>query len=644
MSNLSIDNIKVTDNISDINKACNITLVPTEFVTAPAGEFAYPGDTTRLAGTQLRPNGAQLDVVTGYGGVPAHSVFNGSIEFMDDLEDPDQNTFTIMLSNAPISQAHRTKFSLITGMVVKPTTPGEWTTTHKLLQRLCDRVGIPLGRIDLPNCNVWGNYEVRRASVVEVAQELAGAFNNFDFVHYFTRIDEINGLQIIKVDYTLGGEVTNSYELENVTTRTRTYEKYMCDNRIGSSLVVILGADYYGIPKTNLPTNVVGLTPIDDDTEAPIGETKANQALINAHHTSKSSSNSEDYREDPSSAWSETEETTEYIVRISYGGTTEEVQAGLDEQKAARQADTYPGTPPDLGNIDLDDLNALMLSGVIDSAEVVSSFPQHKMTSNYDDVEGPALQSTAETFYEYETKYFIQTVDQQNKTPQIVLISEYTINDAYPDGQKLEVTQDLVEYLYDDFGNQAETATKHYRYEPRGEWVLETVSVTTAASNTPIGIGPRPDSGVTPITSQIQILPGGAPSEKQVPQLLGRYMLFNGLPTSVNGEMTMMKPHGTAGSATYEDMPVGAFEVSVAYMDQHGLTLINEQVNRQKDLEKGNYYWEVVKATASLDTTPVAGESLVVAGSSGIVDLVEHNIDGDSGLTTVTLRRLVNNV
>jgi hypothetical protein len=85
----------------------------------------------------------------------------------------------------------------------------------------------------------------------------------------------------------------------------------------------------------------------------------------------------------------------------------------------------------------------------------------------------------------------------------------------------------------------------------------------------------------------------------------------------------------------------GAFEMSVPYMDNSGLMLLWNLAVRQKELEKNNAYWEIVKGTCPIDTTPVAGASVVVHGSGGIAETVTHVINEDDAITTVELRRLV---
>ena len=76
-------------------------------------------------------------------------------------------------------------------------------------------------------------------------------------------------------------------------------------------------------------------------------------------------------------------------------------------------------------------------------------------------------------------------------------------------------------------------------------------------------------------------------------------------------------------------------------MHDSGLALIWAMCVRQRELENAGVYWELVKATASIDTSPAAGESIVVKGSSGICDSVEHALTGDSAMTTLSIRRLI---
>lgn len=76
-------------------------------------------------------------------------------------------------------------------------------------------------------------------------------------------------------------------------------------------------------------------------------------------------------------------------------------------------------------------------------------------------------------------------------------------------------------------------------------------------------------------------------------------------------------------------------------MGWDGLDLIWAMCVRQKELETTGVYWESVKATATIDTSPAAGESVIVSDSSGICNSIEHAITGDAAMTTLSVSRLI---
>ena len=95
MSNLTIEQVTITDSLAERARTCTTVLAPISRVGAPNIEFQFPGDTQQLSGTNIRPNGSIINVAAGYGNVPQHTIFSGSVEVMDDLEDANQYTYNI---------------------------------------------------------------------------------------------------------------------------------------------------------------------------------------------------------------------------------------------------------------------------------------------------------------------------------------------------------------------------------------------------------------------------------------------------------------------------------------------------------------------------------------------------------------------
>jgi hypothetical protein len=87
-----------------------------------------------------------------------------------------------------------------------------------------------------------------------------------------------------------------------------------------------------------------------------------------------------------------------------------------------------------------------------------------------------------------------------------------------------------------------------------------------------------------------------------------------------------------------------AFQMAQEGMDYDGLRLLWALVQQEQELEKKNPYWEVNQITSSIDTSPTVGESIVIGGTSGIVDGVTHHMNGDEALTSVVVRRLIYDV
>jgi hypothetical protein len=138
--------------------------------------------------------------------------------------------------------------------------------------------------------------------------------------------------------------------------------------------------------------------------------------------------------------------------------------------------------------------------------------------------------------------------------------------------------------------------------------------------------------------------------EPQPSTVIGKYQLLDGSPldinivaprklTIINGVTTNYDPTGAILDA--EQQEKRAFRLTAPYMGYDGLFLIWVMCQRQLALEAAGAYWEIVKSTATLDLSPSAGESIVISGSSGICEAVEHNISQDTGVTTVTMKRLI---
>jgi hypothetical protein len=595
---LGIEQVIITDNIAERAKTCTTVLAPTTRVGAPIGEFQFAGDTQALSGSNLRPNGATLDVLAGYGSVPLHTVFSGNIEVMDDLEDADQYNYSIILSAIPASQNHRTKLTLMYNLLHNSSKVTANTNTHKILRDACSAAGIPFGRCDLPLVKVYGDYEIIRRNICEIAEDLCAPFNQFDYKHYYVRVSERDGLSIIGIDYSLGGEVDNLYEVVNVKQKTRSFERYMPDNRIGTSDVLLVGADIYS-DDANSATTITSWDTV--------------------YHTYHSDSRDND--EVGNDQWTETDTNVTFIIEVT-----------------SIEGKIYTG-----GN-DIDDYIAALAAGEIGNISIVESYTTSTVTDSYDDIDGRTQR--VETWYSYEQKRFPLHVYKAGERIAHVLAYDETLTTIYPDASDFEQTLVKNWYGYSDSGVQNSTVTRTYYNEGRDTWVLESMHCEASES-----------TGLTNALIQFYVDKAnkgpdyvflGEYAKVNAAAVIGKYKLLNGVSISINKpptrriiDNTLKGYDPTAAQFEEEQREKRCFQMSTPYMDIDGLNKLWDMCQRQKVLENAGAYWEVVKATSSIDTSPAAGESIIVSGSSGICDTVEHAITGDSAITTLSVRRLI---
>jgi hypothetical protein len=682
MSNLTIEQVTITDTLAERARICTAVLAPVNRVGAPGIEFRFPGDTQQLAGTNIRPNGSIINVAAGYGNVPQHTIFSGSVEVMDDLENADQYTYNIVLSEIPASQNHRIKLTLLYDLLFNQTMGGPSTSTHAVLADACAKVGIPFGRCDLPNVQCIGNYEVIRKNICEIAEELCAPFNQFDYMHYFVRVSERDGLSIIGIDYTQAGGVDNTYEVLNVEHKTRTFQRYMPDNKIGTSDILLIGADMYAVQPgwvTNpLQTNIQAAAQIPPNTFSP--EPVITYSTVT--HTYLSDSNQDEVADEVSgngawldqdhisvtfvyhpgdAAWSETETTMEFVIRETYA----------------------PGKITIITSGELmDHVNGTQASGQI-SFEVVESYITKVVTRSYDkDLGGLTSISETHNYYAY-TKFSEQVYKPGDLKSHVLVftmveVTEYIDGSAFPDTLTKEA------FYYDEAtGAQIRNFTASYYGDNRGNWILEKLNYDDSSS-----VRPVPDTNTQTFSST------AGPLTPKVASLIGKYQLLDGdsyssvdytryfnpitgqplaakeiLASQITGLVAGPIPQNlqilnlnsaplraipavaynadlpgydpTASEFNQQQLEKRCFQMSIPYMDYDGLLLIWAMCKKQQVLENLGVYWEIVKATASIDTTPAAGESIVAAGSSGICESVEHGITEDAAMTTLSIRRLI---
>lgn len=609
---LNVTDITISDSIEQLATSCRIEVASSQTEEPPAGEIVFSGDTATPTSSSIRPNGTTIEVQVGVNANP-ETVFTGQVEFMDDLEDGDQFYYTLDLSNTPPGQPHKTQVTmLLNGFFTDAT--GEISTSmtaHTVLQKVCDAAGIGVGRIDLPDYLVWGSWEIIRQNAIEVAHALCQPFNTFPHTQYFPRCDR-NGMQIIKIDYTLGGEVPNIYKVTGSISKKRQFEQYRPNTRIGASETLLTGAELFGYAATQ---------------------------KLKGPATQSFSTSTQDIGQDAIlTKWNETDTDMAFLLEVSRDATN----IGNPNEPLPNQPIICYGTFQQ--NVDQ------LRVGVIDTLNVLESRTMRQEQRQYDNVRG--LTDKSVTTYTYESKVFSNGVlynntgaDIQNcivqipafLTPRIVLTFEETITYQYPLGTEYPISMNRKWYVYNNLGVVTSLVTAEYLWD-RGQWLQRDIQQQTGD---PLGLV---NSAVEFFNNAHQIQPselGGAANNLPQKTVIGKYQLRNGhrvQPIKLQRDPCALSQEGQLLKGFREASPL---QVSCPHMDYNGLALIYQLCVTEQKLEQANSYWDIVKITATLDTTPIVGESAVIYGASGIVDNIEHHITGDEGLTSITLRRIV---
>lgn len=609
---LNVTDITITDSIEQLATSCKIEIASAISAVPPAAEIIFSGDTARPTSTTIRPNGTTIEVQVGINEAP-YTIFTGQVEFMDDLEDANQSYYTLDLSNTPPGQPHKTQVTmLINGFVTNMT--GEVSTemsAHEVLSRVCRAAGIGIGRIDLPDYKVWGSWEIIRQNAVEVAHALCQPFNTFPHTQYFPRCDR-NGMQIIKIDYTLGGEVANIYEVDGPISTKRQYEQYRPQNRIGASETLLTGAELFGYASTQ---------------------------KLKGSATQSFSTSSQDIGQDAIlTKWNETDTDMAFLLEVS-----------RDATNVGNPQEPSPGQPIFCYGSFQQNVDQLR-AGIIDTLNVLESRTMRQEQRQYENVRG--LTDKSVTTYTYESKTFTNGVlynnagaDIQNcviqipsfLTPRTVLTFEEAISYQYPLGSEYPITMTRKWYIYNNLGVVTSVVSAEYQWD-RGQWLQRDIQQQTGD---PMGLV---NSAVEFFNNAHQVQPtelGGTRNNPPQKTVIGKYQLRDGQrvqPIRLQRDPCALSQQGQLAKGFREASPL---QVSCPHMDYDGLALIFGLCQTEQSLEQGNAYWDIVKITATLDTTPIVGESAIIYGASGIVDNIEHHINGDEGMTTITLRRII---
>lgn len=598
---MEIFKVAITDDIEQFARTCKVSAAPKSLVERPAAEFSFPQDSETLTLTSLRPNGATLTLNANYNSTSSHQIFHGNLEFLDDFTDADKYEYNVDLSQMPVGHPHRRKISYIFNSLDSQVADDNTLTNHTVLKRICQMVGVTLGRIDLPEVAVVGTLEVINQSAVDVAAMFCEAFNLFEFQHYFVRCDQ-NGLQIIFVDYGNGGVTGGpAYRISNAKTVSRSYEMYMPDNRIGQADRFVSGGSTTG-----------GIIP---------------QSITrNTFHTFYSSSRDSNVFAQYG-RWSETYNFMELEIEVD-GDVVVPIGAPLQDYINIYDPSKVIGGSS-FGTI-IPDLD------FIENIQIKQTFVQKVDTYNYDSVVG--LITSHHTYNTFEDKQFTQgSVYGEVVTKKVITYTE-SVEFSYPGGA-FGVSLERKWFHFSQAGDVQATTTYRY-FGIRGGWILQdvihewndNVDLVTA------GVLFYANAEFSQIYQQ-SVAKAYNVSLKEKARL-GKYQLYNGVPFFQYD----IKPHlyytnkGVTSDMVNTNL---AFTVSVSYMNYDGLRLIDNLILRQKLVEDANPYWENVTITTPADFTPVVGVPVVIDGSAGVALFVAHNIDADNAETTIKLRRLV---
>lgn len=659
---LSIVSIKLSDSIDQIAQTCHLDLVSSDVETTAIAEFSFPGDSSHTTVSDLRPDGTRINVNLGYGSIAPYTAFSGIVDHLDDTTDPDAYSYGIDLADLPDGLPERTTFTKVYNMLSIDNYLNDFqrTTSHIILADACALVGITFGRCDLPDYNIWGTFEVIRKNVIQLAEELCGPFNTFPHTQYKTRCDR-NGLQIIKIDYTLGGEVPIAHTVVGDLHVARTFSRYMPENRLGSLDVVLDGGEIYG-------TNV-------DVTQNTF------QFTATKTYTNDSRNIAANGQTRQLEKWVETTTNMQFTVTarlppgdLSSIGTplppdNKPIGSGDNTQNGVVETDYVAA---------LDDLITQLQAGTLATLNIVDSYTISEIKTTYtvdasgvsadsgsnlppagtlQTSDGPgSIDSVTTVNNTYQKMQFIDTSFTNNLVTRKVLTYSETITIEYPAAYQLPVSMSRVYHSYNTLGVEIGTLTVEYIWD-RDSWLL--INIT---SDTPSQEGTTNAEMQLYVNNPIQasvpaasVTLGGNTNTTAISAVqIGQYKMLNclPLPTGVpridanspflGGADVLKSVYGIDNQLIIANFAARvASHISCPHMDFSGMKLICPLVEKQRYLEQQNAYWETIKVVAALDAIPFVGESAIIASSSGIVQECESEIDEDSALTTISMQRLV---
>ena len=727
MSDLKIKSVKITDAINTLSKTAKLMMAPASKVINPVAEYGFPSDTAGYTITRLRPTDNLITITANYSGDTSQQIFSGIIDFMDDIEDPDLFESAIDLSDVPPGRRYRNKFTKYVNLM-NPYflgSPSENAvnipigtdtyglgTAHSLLKDLCKQIGIAFGRCDLPNYALVGNVEINHMTVMEVAEMLVTPFNTFPFVHYYPRLDH-NGLQIIKIDYRQGGEVTNSYSIpaSRIKTKKRTFEAYLPGTRIGNSDVLLNGGSLIGNVTDESSNNNAGGNHTNDVkiyeekefqyTVSNEGDARSAESLDGTTPTSPTDGGDATIL----SGSSVHTETTMNVIILFTGYNDLTVPSSWSAAKKESRRKTITGgtdTDPRYTQIPLSEYNSDGTATIewgtvvyVESASIVVEEPLKVVTVKTIDSQywNPDVETTTTTYTYQQIKVVSGPSFAEQKVNRRVIsevVTETTlVAGKGPEYNSYSLTR--TKYYYDRFGNNITKITKTYSkqreylvlvgVDTQTDQIVNLLTNVTAeyldGTVDPNNIQPQSQGqltgsellqfqgvgGITVSTWSNTQTPnqsifeatgsngGSIRSTTRWGETIDQYRTLNGNPLRNMQNWWRNLPSHETASPNWDILrktfwtamlkSEHAFSISCPFMNYDGLALIYSLVTTERELESKSCYWEHVTITGIFDTTPVVGESIVLDGESLIMETVEHTLDENSALTSITGKRLI---
>lgn len=675
IDNFNITNVDISDDKDSLTATCVLTIAPKAEGHIPVAELQNPFNSP-IGGTAvtLRPNGAIVGVKVNKGSGVPWVVFEGYIEFMDDLEDADKKEFYIHLRNDKVGQAQRSKTPVLFNMIQEGVTTGENTTSTTVLRAAAAGSGTNLGRNDLPEHNIWGTYEALGKNAVDVARDLVKPFNDYPHQQYIVRKDT-DGLQILRMDYTMRMLSKNVHTIDKITKIARTYEMYK------TVVVSPKGVLLTGAQKTpNLGESTgkhggdiswldpfqppVKEEPPPDDPTLPIkGRLAFDKEFFASSKNTLYASDKSAIKDD----WVET--TTKIRFILDY---TRENSDAADEWmiNTANFLQSF------------EDILVGIAAGYILTAQITDSFTLSSVTETFNNTLG-LTQNSTQTFY-YDFVNFTKLFYGPNDEPTRILVADETTTIIFPGKTEYLTTVVRREYGYSDFGQQNNVSTFTYR-KLRDELVLKNIQVSTAdasaeitsllqyflqlqarnlsgnlsegsirdtiaisladrqaAYDDAISKGMSIDEAKTfahsfgisnfpfDFTDFTQTLGGIAPANPAAKDPISRFQLLDGVSIS-SIPVSLLTQDANIGNITTSQV---AMHKDVPYMDELGLGMLWIQIKDQVLLEQAAAYWSKATVTCSLDPTPRIGTQVIVVGQAGIVTNIHHEIDADKAIST----------